>query len=82
MARNAKAKPKPKPSAPRARSALNFKRRDVVRAIRAAKDAELPIGRIEIDRSGCIIITPKADAPQPGNSWDDVTNAQDSKRSA
>jgi hypothetical protein len=78
-----KAPTKTKPEAPRRpRVPVAFKRTDVARAVRAARDADLSIGRIEISKSGCITIIPKTDAPQAGNRRDDVTNAQDAKRPA
>lgn len=80
MARTTKSKAKPKTDAsPTRRSQLAFKRSDVTRAVRAARDADVPIGRIEIE-GGRITIIPKSDTPQQGNSWDEVTNAQDAKR--
>jgi hypothetical protein len=72
MARKAQAKRKTetKPDAPpRQRSQSAFKLSDVSRAIRAAKDAKLPIGKVEIARNGCITISPRPDdVPQQGNA--------------
>jgi hypothetical protein len=52
---------KKKTGAPRPRSQLSFKRSDVTRAVRAAQDADLPIGRVEIDPStGKIMIIAKS----------------------
>jgi hypothetical protein len=73
--------PPKRKTAPRVRAVLPFKGSDVTRAVRAAQDADVPIGRIEIEGSR-ITIVPKADTPQPGNSWDDVTNAENTKRPA
>ena len=56
----------------RERSLLAFKRSDVVRAVRAMGDAGLPIGRVEIDRTGRIVIVPKSDdAAQTNNEVED-----------
>jgi hypothetical protein len=81
MPRKAQAKTKPKLDAPRRRSQCAFKRSDVTRAVRAAQDANLPIGSVVIE-GGRITIIPKSDAPQQGNSWDDVTNVEDTKRAS
>jgi hypothetical protein len=60
-----------------ARGPLTFRQRDVVRAIKAAKRAGLPIGRVEITRCGTItLISSQVDkelaALPERNPWDDA----------
>jgi hypothetical protein len=69
-----KSQAKKKTGAPRPRSQLSFKRSDVTRAIRAARDADMPIGRIEIARTGDIVIVPKSDTAQANNEVEDWVN--------
>jgi hypothetical protein len=83
MAKSRKPKPR-KPATERTlRATLSFKRRDVARAIKSAKDAGLPIDRVEVDpvtRKITVIIA-KPGALQGRNTWDEVlTNAEDTKR--
>jgi hypothetical protein len=81
----AKSRKRPKPAKPpkprKPRSPLSFKRRDLARAIRGAEDTGMSVGRVEIDRSGKIVIVPKSDAPQARNTWDEILpDAEDPKR--
>jgi hypothetical protein len=71
-----------KPKSRKPRSKLPFKRTDVVRAVRGAQDAKLAVERVDVDpASGKISVTIKSDVPQQRNTWDDVTDAEDAKRS-
>jgi hypothetical protein len=65
MARKAKieTKPRTKTDTPTRLRQLAFKRSDVTRAIRAARDADISIGRVEID-GGRIVIIPKTGATE------------------
>ena len=63
------AKPRSVPRSPRAaRSASLFKGADVRRAIRSAQEAGLPIDRVEIDKTGNIIVHAVKYAPQRAQS--------------
>jgi hypothetical protein len=63
-----------------ARGPLRFKQGDVERAVKAARKAGVPIGKIEIDAAGKISIvvgvpraddTPADEAPEANsNTWD------------
>jgi hypothetical protein len=81
MARKAARKPAHK-SAPRRkpRSPLLFKRRDMARAMRSAKDAELPLDRIEVDpvtgRFSMIFSKPGDEAAGECNEWDEEFGQQ------
>ena len=70
-----------------ARGPCTFRQQDVTRALRAAKAAGLAVDRVEIDRSGKIVIVAvKADYAPRGafdkrNPWDEVLiHASDEKR--
>lgn len=56
----------------RARSA--FRQQDVTRAVRAVMAAGEQVRRVEVDKSGKIVVIVGQEAPQPGqsNEWDDV----------
>jgi len=60
-----------------ARAQLTFRQTDVTRAIRAAQAAGVSVGRVEIDKSGKIVIVAgsPANSNEPGDEsseWDDV----------
>jgi hypothetical protein len=59
-----------------ARKELTFRKTDLARALRAAKDAGLPIGAFEISKEGSIrIMTPNAPVAAQhadANEWDAV----------
>lgn len=53
--------------------AATFKQVDVERAAKGAKAAGLRVARIEIDRTGKIVIVASAgDKPTAANEWDEV----------
>lgn len=57
-----------------ARGPLTFRQRDVVAAIKAVEASGHQVVRVEIDRTGRIVVVTSggtADAPQP-NEWDVV----------
>jgi hypothetical protein len=55
-----------------ARSPSAFKQSDLTRAVRAVRKAGVDIGRVEIDRSGKIVIVTTAETTKTegGNEWD------------
>lgn len=59
-----------------ARGACTFRQQDVTRALRAAKAAGETVQRIEIDKSGKIVVVtgqPETEATRAGgNEWDKV----------
>ena len=57
-----------------ARGPLTFRQRDVTAAIRAAKAAGEEVLRVEIDRSGrIVVVTARGSAAEPqANEWDDL----------
>jgi len=75
MASKAARKSTPKSAPPRKpRAQLRFKRADLVRAIRSAKDAGLPIDRVEVDpNSGkiSVLVSQPGDAAGERNEWDE-----------
>ncbi len=67
-----------------ARGPCTFRQQDVTRALRAATAAGLAVDRVEIDRTGkIVIVTGKGDAElrNEHNPWDEVlTHASHEKR--
>jgi hypothetical protein len=60
-----------------ARGALSFRQQDVTRAARAARAAGLEVQRIEIDKTGKIVVVAGKPKEQPdegsgGNEWDRI----------
>jgi hypothetical protein len=60
-----------------ARRPLTFRQQDLVRALKGAKAAGIEIARIEIDRSGkIVIVTGEGEPPDSGrNEWDEINGA-------
>jgi hypothetical protein len=55
------------------RGAQSFKQGDVTKALKGAVNAGLKIRRVEIDKTGKIILfTGAAGEPTSANEWDDV----------
>lgn len=55
------------------RGPYTFKQRDLTRAIKATRKADIEVGKIIIDREGRIVIIPKAADDVSGvNEWDTV----------
>ena len=57
------------------RGPQTFKQRDLTKALKGAVAAGIGVKRVEIDRSGKIIIVPGQPHPEeavPGNEWDTV----------
>lgn len=58
-----------------ARTPSHFRQSDVSRAVKAALDAGLDVGGIEIGKDGTIRVIVGRDSPPPGresNEWDEV----------
>lgn len=54
------------------RSATTFKQADVTRAAKGVVNAGLPVGRVEIDRDGKIVVMiGNAETLKDKNDWDD-----------
>ena len=50
-----------------------FRQRDVAAAIKAAKAAGLEVARVEVDKTGkIVVVTIKGAAASPDNEWDTV----------
>ena len=60
-----------------ARGPLTFRQQDLVRALKGAKAAGIDVARVEIDKSGKIVIVTGEGEPQDGerNEWDEVNGA-------
>lgn len=56
-----------------ARAPSTFRQSDMTRAVRAVVAAGVPVKRVEVDRSGRIIIVSGVDdSSRERNEWDDV----------
>jgi acetyl/propionyl-CoA carboxylase alpha subunit len=56
------------------RGPARFREKDVVRVIRAARKANMPLAAVRIEPDGSILVipgTPEAVAVSPPNEWDD-----------
>jgi hypothetical protein len=69
----------------RGRGPSRYKRSEATRLLKATTDAGLPVRGIEVDPiTGVLrVLVGKPGEPSSGgNSWDEVLNAKDAKRSA
>ena len=58
-----------------ARGQLTFKQSDLKRAVRATEDAGIKVARVEIDKTGKIVLvaaSASAEQRSDRNEWDDV----------
>jgi hypothetical protein len=59
-----------------ARGPLTFRQSDVTRAVRAVRNAGAEVLRVEVDKSGKIVVvtsvTDKTEPPTERNSWDSL----------
>lgn len=56
-----------------ARAPSTFRQQDVTRAVKAVTAAGVNIARVEIDKSGKIVIVTADEAPsREGNEWDKI----------
>ena len=73
------------PSKQRMRSASRYKRSETSRLLKGAADAGLTVRSFEIDPvTGAlrVFVGKSGESSDNGNSWDEVLNAKDAKRSA
>lgn len=49
-----------------------FKQVDVTRAVKGVVAAGMSVGRVEIDRSGKIVVVASSDTESEANEWDEV----------
>ena len=55
-----------------------FRQRDVAAAIKAAKAAGLEVARVEVDKTGkIVVVTIKGAAAMPDNEWGHGTDARE-----
>jgi len=61
------------------RGPRTFRQRDLAAAIKAAKAAGLEVARVEVDKTGKIVVvtTKGAIEPAPGNEWDTVLETKE-----
>jgi hypothetical protein len=62
-----------------ARGSSTFRQQDVTRALKATVAAGIEVQRIEIDKTGKIVVVTGKATVEPGdhNSWDDVLTHED-----
>jgi hypothetical protein len=61
-----------------ARGPLTFRQQDLVRALKGARAAGIEVARVEIDKTGKIVIvtgSPRDERDSDRNEWDEINGA-------